>query len=255
MLSLYIQAPFAACRQFVAGWYRPTAGFLTYSTVYGLLLNVARIETRLWEQDAGHDGKTPATLARPDLPRFSLGLGLPPGIEPPRVESIYQQLHNYPVGSQSGTGPELARGRKNNITPVRRELLCDVQAIASVASEDQRFLAALRRGLNGQENSNRYGLPFLGDNNFLIDRIEEIDRQSVRWYTLIRENDRRPRVSTTRLTAHIGRDSMAETRSALFAPETQVSEQPPETAMVPVGCPEDFDRWLSGFEADSIAGQ
>ena len=41
MLCLYVQAPFAACRTFTAGWYRPTATFLTPSAAYGLILNVA----------------------------------------------------------------------------------------------------------------------------------------------------------------------------------------------------------------------
>ena len=31
MITLYVEAPFAACRTFTAGWYRPTATFLTPS--------------------------------------------------------------------------------------------------------------------------------------------------------------------------------------------------------------------------------
>ncbi len=54
MLALYIEAPFAACRTFTAGWYRPSATFLTPSAAYGLLLNLAGIETRLPEQDERH---------------------------------------------------------------------------------------------------------------------------------------------------------------------------------------------------------
>ena len=69
MICLYIQAPFAACRTFTAGWYRPTAGFLTPSAAYGLLLNIAGIESRLREEDAAHDGSAPASLIRPGLPR------------------------------------------------------------------------------------------------------------------------------------------------------------------------------------------
>ena len=33
MLALYIEAPFAVCRTFTAGWYRPTATFLTPSAL------------------------------------------------------------------------------------------------------------------------------------------------------------------------------------------------------------------------------
>jgi CRISPR-associated protein Cas5t len=161
------------------------------------------------------------------------------------VESVYQQLHNYPVGAQAGIPPQLAQGRKNNITPVRREFLCNVQAIAVVSSEDDEFLASVRRGLNGEQNDDRYGLPFLGDNNLLIDRLEETDRRPVHWYTGVLERGGRPREGTTRLTTYIGRANMSETRSALFVPEPTSSSQPPETAWVPVGSPVDFDRWLS----------
>src|SRR5205823_1961660 len=107
MLCLFLEAPFAACRTFTAGWYRPTATFLTPSAAYGLILNLAGIDSRLREGDDGHDGKTPASLTRPGLPPMKLAIGAPstPGKERveddpdafPRVQTVYQQLHNYPV--------------------------------------------------------------------------------------------------------------------------------------------------------------
>jgi CRISPR-associated protein Cst2 len=51
-----LDAPFAAFRPYTAGWFRPTAAFLTPSAAYGLLLNVAGIESRLREEDPDHDG-------------------------------------------------------------------------------------------------------------------------------------------------------------------------------------------------------
>src|SRR5688572_18094749 len=100
MLCLYLQAPFATCRTFTAGWYRPTATFLTPSAAYGLVLNIAAVETRLREEDAAHDGG-PASLTRSGLPRLRLALGAPAGGHDPfpRVQTVYQQLHNYPVGT------------------------------------------------------------------------------------------------------------------------------------------------------------
>src|SRR5690242_5530803 len=131
MLCLYVAAPFAACRTFTAGWYRPTATFLTPSAAYGLLLNLAGIETRLREEEPGHDGKTPASLVRRGLPRVRLALGVPTfRLEGYRevpvpddelyacVHTIYQQLHNYPVGTSGKERAESARGNKYNITPV-----------------------------------------------------------------------------------------------------------------------------------------
>src|SRR5689334_18530340 len=102
MLCLYLQAPFAAFRTFTAGWYRPTATFLTPSAAYGLVLNVAGVETRLRKEEPGHGGAAPASLTRPGLPRMRLAVGAAPadGREPyPLVQTAYQQLHNYPVGA------------------------------------------------------------------------------------------------------------------------------------------------------------
>src|SRR6186997_1870278 len=75
MLRLYVQAPFAAFRTFTAGWYRPTATFLTPSAAYGLALNLARFETRLREEDPTHPGTAPASLTRPGLPAVRIALG------------------------------------------------------------------------------------------------------------------------------------------------------------------------------------
>jgi CRISPR-associated protein Cas5t len=243
MLWVDIQAPFAACRPLVAGWYRPTAGFLTHSAVYGLLLNIAGRETRLWEHEEEHRGKVSASLTRTGLPRFHIALGLPLGFDPPAVETMFQQLHNYPVGSQSGIDPTLAKGRKNNIAPVRRELLCGVRALA-VIDADPDLENDIRLGLAGRKNEGRYGLPFLGDNNFTLDRLEEVSPRPARWYTLVANRAGGPREGTTRLTVHIDRADMSGTRSALFAPETEPGDQPPDRATVPMGDPIVLAKWL-----------
>ena len=259
MLWLYIQAPFAACRPFVAGWYRPTAGFVTHSAVYGLLLNLAGKETRLWEHEKKHDGRTPATLTQPTLPHFDLALGVSDSADPPRVQTIYQQLHNYLVGGndkvpdpdnpasmigKNERGFRRGKGNKFNIQPVRREVLCDVRVVAMVKGAPEDLMAAIRKGLRGELNSCRYGLPFLGDNNLLLDQIEETNPRPARWYTLVTQPAGRPRASTTRLTAYVNRADMSGTRSALFAPEDELIVEPPETALVPVGSQKEFDKWL-----------
>jgi CRISPR-associated protein Cas5t len=222
MLCLYLEAPFAVCRTFTAGWYRPTATFLTPSAAFGLLLNVAGIESRLREEDPEHDGKTPASLMRHNLPSARLALGVPAGPDGaifPRVQTIFQQLHNYPVGKDAGIPAELAKGNKNNISPVRREFLSDLRAWicvdGNVDLEDR-----VRRGLRGHWNEGRYGLPFLGDNQFLIDRLEERSfASSVVWYERITVGSgTSPRPRTTRLTVWIDRADMSKTVSNLYAP-------------------------------------
>jgi CRISPR-associated protein Cas5t len=97
MLVLRLDAPFGVFRTFTAGSFRPTASFVTPSAAYGLLLNIAGIEMR------HDDGKSVATLIRPKgLPAVDIALGARG--ELPRQQSMFQQLHNYPVGN-SGWSP------------------------------------------------------------------------------------------------------------------------------------------------------
>jgi len=227
MMCLYVQAPFAVSRSFTAGSLRPTAGFITPSAAYGLVLNIAGIESRL------DDGKSAMTVTRPDLPRVKLALG---ALDFPQVQSLYQQVHNYPVGKEAGAQyAPLARGNKYNITPVRREFLSNLRAYVCV-DEDPELEQRVRDGLAGKYNAARYGLPFLGDNNFMIDVLrEERERQPAYWYEKVTEHDGRgPQLRTTRLTLTIDRQNMAKTTSALFFPGSEQTLAIPENAWVTI---------------------
>lgn len=259
MLWLRIEAPFAACRTFTAGWYRPTATFLTPSAAYGLVLNLAGIDSRLREGEHGHDGKTPATLTRSGLPPMKLALGVPatPGkgaVEDdgeafPRVQSVYQQLHNYPVGKgnkvddpdhpgmkayQGNIASRRTQGNKSNITPVRREFLTDLRAVIGIDANAD-FSDRLRRGLAGELP--RYGVPFLGDNNFLLDRADLKDAPGAcYWFAPVRGEDAGgPRPRTTRLTVRIDRADLSRTESHLYSPSGTPLDEPPQAAWTPVG--------------------
>ena len=252
MLCLYVQAPFAACRTFTAGWYRPTATFLTPSAAYGLVLNVAGIESRLREEDPRHDASVPASLTCPGLPAARIALGAParralgPGrqIEVPlpdrypRVQTVYQQLHNYPVGASGEQRAASTCGNKYNITPVRRELLSDLRVIIALDGNSD-LEDRVRRGLRGEFDTGRYGLPFLGDNAFLLDRLEEWHPiPEAHWYARVTEASGaglRPR--TTRLTIRIDRAELSGTTSALFAPIETASMTIPESAWSDIGSP------------------
>jgi CRISPR-associated protein Cas5t len=258
MLMLYMEAPFAACRTFTAGWYRPTATFLTPTAAYGLVLNVVRIESRLREEELGHPGKVPATLTRPSLPAVRLALGAPafclvrgrpvPVDDPfPQVQTVYQQLHNYPVGADAGIDPAQTRGSKYNITPVRREVLCRLRAVIALDGNDE-LERQVRLGLRGEAPGERYGLPFVGDNAYLPDRLGEIDdlqaegweAAQVHWYERVEPGAAEgPVPRTTRLTTWIDRADLARTTSALFAPGDAMPllSQPPESAWTPINPP------------------
>jgi CRISPR-associated protein Cas5t len=153
------------------------------------------------------------------------------------VQSLFQQLHNYPVGRDAGMPAEMAMGNKNNITPVRRELLVGLSAIIAIDDQGQSDLEQrVPRGLRGDLNAGRYGLPFLGDNSFLIDRIDVVsDALPVRWYERIEAKSGGPRPHVTRLTHFIDRADMSRTLSALYAPASVSSLEPSEAAWQHVG--------------------
>lgn len=234
MLRLYLEAPFAVFRSFSAGWYRPTATFLSPSAAYGLALNVAGIETRLREESSEHDGKTPASLTKSGLPPARIAVGataVDDGGSPfPLVQTMFQQLHNYPVGRDAGMPKELAKGNKNNITPVRREVLSGLRAVVCIET-DEGTEALVRDGLAGKRNDERYGLPFLGDNQFLIDRLEETPPRPAHWYEIVSSSSGskiKPRA--TRMTAWIDRADASRTITHLYAPSETASTEVLESA-------------------------
>jgi len=227
MLCLYLQAPFGVSRTFTAGSFRPTAEFVSYSAFYGLLLNVAGIEMR------HDDGRSVMTLIKPDLPKFRLALG---ALSFPLQHSIYQQLHNYPVGSETGKQYEAgAKGNKYNVTPTRRAFLSDIKAYLAVDA-DSWFESQLDAALGG-ESPRTYGLPFLGDNNFLLDKLARVEQpEPAHWYVPLKPDATgglRERV--TRLTVTIDRADMSRTTSALFVPTEQPVAEIPAQAWVQVG--------------------
>ena len=236
MLRLRIQAPFAAFRPFTAGWYRPTAAFLTPSAAYGLALNLAGVETRR------DDGLSAMTVTRPGLPRARIALGADPAWPLPTVQSLFQQLHNYPVGSSGKDRKEDARGNKYNITPVRREFLSGLHAVVALDFLDHPEIEDQIRSrlwTGHPQSASRYGLPFLGDNAFLIDRIEVHNTPiPALWFRRIDAGSEGGTVpNSTRLTSWIDRQDMSRTRSDLYAPIDVATEEVPESAWTPIDPP------------------
>jgi len=218
-LWLRIQAPFAAFRGFQAGVYRASSPVMPPSTAYGLALNLAGIEMR----DA-----TPGvtTLIRSDIPKLQIAVGL---VSLPERSSLYQQLHSYPVGASGKELKERTHGAKFWITPVRREVLVGYNGIIGIQSADESLSERIGKGLRGELDVPRYGLPFAGDNNFLIDRIEIVaEPPETFWYARMLPDDA-PRKGSCRLTAGIDRSDNSRTTSPLYAPG-DYSIYPPETA-------------------------
>ncbi len=227
MLCLYLQAPFAVFRTFTAGSFRPTASFITFSAAYGLLLNVAGIEMR-------QDTEKEMTTIRSGLPQVRLALG---SEALPLVHGLYQQLHNYPVGATGKDHAPFTRGNKYNITPVRRSFLSDLRAYICLDGDDH-LADRVLKGLAGKLDR-AYGLPFLGDNNFLLDRLEPRENPGPAfWWEPIDPGDEPGlRDNIARLTIAIDREDMTRTQSGLFAPGLEATTQIPDRAWVEVGYP------------------
>lgn len=220
-LWLRVRAPFAAFRPFQAGVYRATTPVMPPSAAYGLVLNLAGIEMR--EPSVG-----PATLIRKDVPSLQLAVGT---VNLAEHSSLYQQLHSYPVGNSGAEFRPRTHGAKYWIAPARRELLVGYDGVIGVRSPDQTELFdRARRGLRGELDQTRYGLPFAGDNNFLYDRIDlSTPPTSTIWYTPVLPDDP-PRKGSCRLTVGIDREDNSRTTALLFAPASERSSVPPESA-------------------------
>lgn len=217
---LRLRAPFAAYRPLQAGSLRATLPVMPYSAAWGLALNLAGIETR-----KGVDQTVTGT--DPMAPPLRLAIGLPGPA--PGVGSLFQQAHSYPVGSSGKDLQEHTHGAKYWITPVRREVLVDLDVVVGVEAADD-LLTRLHDGLSGRGAWRRYGLPFAGDNNLLFDRIDLVlNPPPSRWYTPV-ELSGLPRRGATRLTRAIDRADSSKTVTDLVSPTAEAMESPPNQA-------------------------
>lgn len=230
MICLYLRAPYAAFREFSAGYYRKTAPFIPPSAAYGLLLNLAGIDSRR---------PTPfgTTEMREDLPDLWIALG---AVRLPRVQSLLQQIHNWPVARPRDEQVALVRGTKANIQPVRRELLADVEAYICARGEPA-LEAAIRDGLRlgshrPPTGGRRYGLPFLGDNNFLIDVLREVAEPGpAHWWVHWPGASRSEGHPAALMTVWVHRTDSAQTVRVPLAPLPEAQREIPPEAWVLTG--------------------
>lgn len=221
VLWLELRAPFAAFRWMQAGVWRGSSPIIPPSAAWGLVLNLAGVETR------DTDSSSTTTQVRSDAPSFEVAIG---EIEAAGRGTLYQQLHSYPVGNAGKESKGRTFGAKYWIAPVRREFLVGLRTVLGVRSNDDGLLERVRRGIRGDLAETRYGLPFAGDNNLLFDEIVVRDEPtSAVWYSKIQRGDP-PRRGSCRLTIGIDRSDSSRTTSAMFARVDESSVSPPETA-------------------------
>lgn len=261
MITVGYAAPFAVFRDFTAGYFRATFPFVPPSVLYGLLLNIAGIEMRAVL------GPGP-TETRADLPRFRIASGAVPAqssdhsfasltglTRMPGRGVLLQQLHTVPVGSSSKERIPLTKGNKHHIAPARRELLTALRGVCVVEGPAE-FEALITKSLSEppdshQSDSERYGLPFLGDNNFFLEHLELLTPgdQQVDWLVLSdpkEESDEEDDEDDSneifsedsfpfRLTIWADRTGMKGTRDAMFRRRSGSLRHPPAEAWIEVG--------------------
>ena len=110
-------------------------------------------------------------------------------------------------------------------------MLVGLDCIIGAQSDDVALFDRVRKGLKGELDATRYGLPFMGDNNFLIDRIDEVTAppEVVVWYVRMQPDDP-PRKGSCRLPVGIDRADNSKTTSFLYAPVESSLPEPPDLA-------------------------
>jgi CRISPR-associated protein Cas5/DevS len=232
MLRLRIKAPFAAFRTLTAGYLRPTMTFIPPSAIYGIILNLAGIESRLYDE------KSSVTLMRKDLPSLDIAFGAVNQL--PGLHSVFQQLHNYPVGTTGKEHAKDCKGSKYNIQPVRREFLSGFDAVICIRNNPD-IEKKIRMTLSGKSPmKSRYGIPFLGDNNFMIDIIREEKEKltPVFWFKKISPEAFPETKKSLRFTVWIDREDMRNTVTDQYTmadiPEKEIFDELAWTNINPV---------------------
>jgi CRISPR-associated protein Cas5t len=223
-IFLRLDAPITAWRWLQAGVFRGTFPVISPSAAWGLVLNLAGIDTR-------GDTSEVVTPIRADAPQLQIAVGLDPS-RPGIRNSLYQQLHSYPVGNSGADFKDRTRGAKYWIAPARREILTDQIAFVG-ARGAAAIIGRVAPGLSGALEVARYGLPFAGDNQFLFSRIDVAPASPIgRWFVPTHKPGRGD--LSTRLTTIIDRADASRTEAPLFAAAVEPSSCP-ENAWVSIG--------------------
>ena len=207
-LWLHVRAPFACFSSLRAGTYRDTMPVMPPSTAYGLILNLAGIEMR-------GNLKNSITPIRSDLPTIKLAFGRVAGTTS-EISVLLQNMHSYPIGQTGKERKAKAHGNKYWIEPTYREIIVDLNMILGIQA-DSELISRIRQGLNGEDNRPCYGFPFAGDNNFLFDRIDCLDKPlPTHWFVKVNSNlELEP--GAVNLTVEIDRNKPNQTKSLLFS--------------------------------------
>lgn len=193
MIFLYFKAPFGAFKPFQSVEMLATSEFLTYSAAYGLLLSLA-----------GIDSRNPQVKRRYANSCIALGT-----TRLPRKGRVFQQLHK-------GTGKEKDKGRKPSIDTFWREMLYD-KIEGYIGLEHPELESLVSQGVQEPSTLHYWGLPFLGDNNYFIEKLDVVEPPiQCQWFHRLTQDDKSSGEQLFYLSVWTDYEDSTQSRSSLF---------------------------------------
>ncbi len=227
-LWLHIRAPFASFSTLRTGTYRDTMPIMPPSAAYGLILNLAGIEMR-------GSLKKSITPIRSNLPYIKLAFGRVAGCNS-EISVLLQNMHSYPIGQTGKERKAKTHGNKYWIEPTYREIIINLEMMLGVKAEPK-LISLVRQELEGKSEQPYYGFPFAGDNNFLFDRIDCLDKPLPTHWFVRSDSNLELEPGAINLTVEIDRQNPSQTTSLLFSATQNPSTSLPDS------------EWLSIFES------
>jgi CRISPR-associated protein Cas5t len=216
MIFLYFRAPFGAFKPFQSVEMLSTAEFITYSAAYGLLLGLA-----------GIDSRNPQVKKQYSAARIALGT-----MCLPRKGRAFQQLHKYKDKKEIPR----AKGRKPFIDTYWREFLYD-RLEGYIGLEHPELESLVRQGIEEPATLNYWGLPFMGDNNYFIERLDIVETpRQCQWFHQFTQGDEVSGERLFYLSAWTDYQDSTRSKSSLFC----LKQQSPRDARTAWVCLQDY---------------
>lgn len=205
------------------GGFRETSPVPTPSALYGLVLNLAGYEMR--------DGGT--------LPQLELASGLRVTQGPAHSFSPAQESPRQ--FARRGSSEGLPRRQSLLTHAARSEFLLGLRGVCLVRGDEELqewLLEALEEPTQELESGQqRYGLPFLGDNNFFLEELAPLPEreESVQWLVDAKVVEPDDGERSLALTTWVDREETTGTRFQRFVCRPGRLREPLEEAWVSVG--------------------
>lgn len=212
MLYLYFKAPFGAFRPFKSVELSPTAPFVTHSAAYGFLLGLAGIDR----------------LGKKDYMDARIAIGCS---RLPKLGRSFQQLIQGQRKLEQDIGGDF------KLRPFWREVLINLEGYICLDHPSLEVL--VEKGVKNPSSLDYWGLPFMGDNNFFVERIDVVDApQQCRWFCPFEDNLSSQGERLHYLSVWTDYEDSAKSKGLLFAlKDGEMKEgkhQPPDKAWVSI---------------------